>query len=125
MVASSITARSTHPTGVKVVVRPGKGQWTVTSASAVAHSFATKRDAVSAAKKAVAGSGGKVVVHAANGQVKEMLTLGTHTAVRMNAVEGLALNQASRRLIKSFAGKALSSDQERAEILRVFRKARS
>ena len=86
--------------------------------------FPTKAEAVSKAQKSVARSGGKVVIKATNGRVQEMLTLGSLAAVRMNAVEGVALNQASRRLVKNLSVKTLTSAQERAEILKAFKKVR-
>lgn len=124
MPASSAKMRPSGPAKALVEVRKGDGGWRVTSTATGVCVFSTKAEAVSKAQKSVGRSGGKVVVKATNGRVKEMLTLGSLAAVRMNAVEGVALNQASRRLVKNLSVKALTSAQQRAEILKAFKKAR-
>lgn len=124
MPASTAKVRSSGPAKALVEVRKGDGGWRVTSTAAGVCVFPTKAEAVSKAQKSVARSGGKVVIRATNGRVQEMLTLGSLAAVRMNAVEGVALNQASRRLVKNLSVKTLTSAQERAEILKAFKKVR-
>ena len=124
MSASPVKVRSSKLPKTLVEVRKDNGGWKVTSTAAGVCIFPTKAEAVSKAQKSVARTGGKVVIKTANGRVKEMLTLGTLAAIRMNAVEGVALNQASRRLVKNLSVKSLTSAQERAEILKAFKKVR-
>lgn len=123
MVCSFAKRRLTSPRDAKIMVRQEPDGWAVSSEGSAIR-FAGKREALAAARKAVADQGGKVVVHDRRGRTQETLTLGAQIALRMNAVEGLVLDQSSRRIVRMIKRQSLTSAQARVEILHAFKKTR-
>lgn len=111
----------TRPSG-SVAVAKVDGRWAVREGATGGSIFPTRAEAVAAAKRALARQGGVLTVHQANGKVRETLTLGRDTAVRLNGIEGVALNTASRRLLRDVQASGLTPAQQLGAIVAAFKK---
>lgn len=106
-----------------VAVRRNGLGWILSSTTGDASApFSTRAEAVAAARRALARQGGTLTVHGADGKVRETLTLGRDTAVRLNGIEGVALNAASRRLLRDVQASGLTPAQQRSAISAAFKK---
>lgn len=84
--------------------------------------FPTRAEAVAAAKRALARQGGTLTIHEAGGKVRETLTLGRDTAVRLNGIEGVAMNAASRRLLRDVQASGMTPARQLDAIVAAFKK---
>lgn len=106
-----------------VAVRRNGSGWVLSSTTGEASEhFSTKAEAVAAAKRALARQGGTLTLHEAGGKVRETLTLGRDTAVRLNGIEGVALNAASRRLLRDVQASGMTPAQQLGAIVAAFKK---
>lgn len=114
---------SVRPGTRGVAVRRNGSGWILSSTTgdASAH-FTTKAEAVVAAQRALARQGGTLTVHGTDGKARESLTLGRDTAVRLNAIEGVAMNAASRRLLRDVQASGMTPAQQRRAISAAFKK---
>lgn len=103
------------------VLRVGS-DWIISSIGEELAHFSTKAEAVAAAKRSLAKQGGTLTVHQANGMVREFLTLGRDTAIRLNGIEGVALNMVSRRLLREVQSSGLSPPLQLKAIAAAFKK---
>jgi hypothetical protein len=99
--------------------------WCIAPAATRQMTYRTKTEAVEAAKACLARSGGVLTIHGANGRLEHLTVLGGDAARRLNAVEGIAPDAASRRFIKQLVGKSQTAAQRRAAILGHFKKVKS
>lgn len=100
-----------------------KSGWRVQACETEFVVFRTKVEAMAAARDCLARKGGQVWVHAGDGRVACVTVMGAEAARRLNAIEGVTPDQASRRLIRQVAGKTLK--QRRQAVLEHFRKVAS
>lgn len=107
--------------GSLVEVRKDGIHWRVVSDQSMLCAFRTKAEAVKAARE-IASEGGYLIIHPASGSnATETYTLGEKAAVRLNALEGVVLNQTSRRWVRDMAKLKLSPHEHRREVLRRFK----
>lgn len=121
---SSPSAPSSVRSGTRgVAVRRNGSGWILSSTTgdASAH-FPTRAEAVAAAKRALARQGGTLTIHGAGGKVRETLTLGRDTAVRLNGIEGVAMNTATRRLVRDVQASGMTPAQQLDALVAAFKK---
>lgn len=121
---SAPSASSSARSGTRgvAVQRNGSG-WIMSSTTGDASApFPTKAEAVAAAKRALARQGGALTIHEAGGKVRETLTLGRDTAVRLNGIEGVAMNTATRRLLRDVQASGMTPAEQLGAIVAAFKK---
>lgn len=123
MKSAPSASSSARPGTRGVAVRRNGAGWILSSTAgdAPVH-FSTRAEAVAAAKRALARRGGSLTIHEAGGKVRETLTLGRDAAVRLNGIEGVALNAASRRLLRDVEASGMTPAQQRSAISAAFKK---
>ncbi|MDP3405205.1 MAG: DUF2188 domain-containing protein [Brevundimonas sp.] len=110
-------------TSHRVAVKRNGSGWVVSDlAGGPTGSFQTKTAAVTAAKRSLAKLGGTLTVHQSNGQVRQTVTLGRDTAVRLNGIEGVAMNTATRRILRDVQASGLTPAQQLKALSAAFRK---
>lgn len=120
--APSASSASRSGSRAVAVKRNGSG-WVVSClADGASGSFPTKAEAVTAAQQALARQGGTLTVHQSNGRVRETRTLGQATAVRLNGIEGVAMNTATRRILRNVQASGLTPAQQLKALGAAFRK---
>ena len=107
---------------LSLAVRRNGSGWILSSTSGdTSGDFSTKAEAVAAAKQALARQGGALTIHEAGGKVQETLTLGRETAIRLNGIEGVAMNTAARRLLRDVQASGMIPAQQRSAISAAFK----
>lgn len=106
-----------------VIVTKASRGWTVVAPSQPAEAFPTKAAAVAAARDRLDTSGGAIVVHDARGVAETMTIIGGAAARRLNAIEGVRLDLASRNLLRELKADTLTPAKRRAEAVRRFKQA--
>lgn len=120
---ASLASSDTPSASRRVAVQRNGAGWAVSSTTGEAPGhFHTRAEAVAEARRALAVKGGVLTLHQANGKVRETLTLGRDTAVRLNGIEGVALNAASRRLLRDVQASGMTPAQQRSAISAAFKK---
>jgi hypothetical protein len=121
---NAASASSSMRSGTRgVAVRRNGSGWMLSSTTGDASAqFTTKAEAVVAARTALARKGGTLTVHGTDGKVSETLTLGRDTAVRLNAIEGVAMNATSRRLLRDVQASGMTPAQQLGAIVAAFKK---
>jgi hypothetical protein len=103
-------------------IRKSGGGWRLTASAGASIAYRTQAEAITAARGRLAREGGVLTVVEPSGRSKHMTVLGGNAARSLNAVEGIAPNARSRRLIEQLTGAAQTPAQRRAAVLGHFRK---
>lgn len=95
--------------------------WCLAGDVSVPHHFKTQAEAIAGARDLLSRAGGQLIVHAPNGGVRHMTIIGASAARRMNAIEGVALDSASRKLLREVERMKLTPAQRRSEVIKHFK----
>lgn len=97
--------------------------WVVSTGDGGIEHFPSKSEAVASAKRKLAKSGGQMTVHGVRGSLESLTILGSVAARRLNAIEGVKLDQASRQMMRALNAEPLSAAERRAAIVKRFKRA--
>lgn len=95
--------------------------WCLGGDAPVTHTYKTQVEAIAKARDLLSRSGGQLVVQGPKGTQQHMTIIGASAARRMNAIEGVALDQASRKLLRDVERMNLTPAQRRTEVVKHFK----
>lgn len=103
-------------TRLAIDVAPRGDCWQIKreGASRVSSIYESKADAVSAASQMMRRAGGLLRVHARNGRVQQLVTIGRKAAAKLSAVEGIELDSKSKRQLVTLDREDVSVEKRRS-----------
>ena len=113
---STSSKRVSAPLAIDVAPRGEGWQIKRDGASRVSSVHESKADAVSAASRMMRHGGGLLRVHAGNGRVQQLVTIGRKAAAKIGAVEGIHLDSESKRDLVTLDREGVSTDQRRSRM---------
>jgi hypothetical protein len=110
-----MAVRTSRLDGVRVTPI-GDGWQVKRDAEKTSATYASKGEAVRAARAAISHGGGILHVHEKGGRIRESITLGRSAAAKMGAVEGIDLGGRVKRDLEAFDQQDLGGEERRMRI---------